>query len=539
MDNRYWWQDAVFYQIYPRSFADSDGDGVGDLPGITANLDHFSDATWGLGVDALWLSPFYPSPGVDFGYDISDHCAVDPVFGTLADFDELLAAAHRRGLRIVTDLVPNHTSDQHSWFLDSRSGRGSKRRDWYIWAEPSADGGPPNNWLSCFPATGSAWTLDEQTGQYYLHSFTRHQPDLNWWNPQVRSAFAEVMRFWLNRGVDGFRVDVPHRILKDPDLRDNPPELAGMRRAAQAPAGTRPRNLDHPGIHDVMRGLRRVLDACPDRMMVGEVGITDPRQLATYSGDGDELHLAFNFAFWSQPWSADRFRQTVAVAESTTPSHAWPTYALSNHDLPRAATRYNHAGHGPARMRLAAMMLLALRGTPFLYYGEEIGMTDAFVPATVKSDPDGRDSQRSPMQWDDSEHCGFTTGRPWLPTPAGSGGVNVAAQRGDPRSLLSLYRDLLAIRHRHRPLTRGTYEAMETGSDGVFAFQRRTRAERLLIALNFAATPATVRIPGLPAAGRRLLSTLPGPKTSIVLDPLRLAAHEGVIVQLPQAKRAR
>ncbi|MFC4494861.1 alpha-amylase family glycosyl hydrolase [Streptomyces ovatisporus] len=533
MDSRHWWQDAVFYQIYPRSFADSDGDGVGDLPGITANLDHLSDMTGGLGVDAVWLSPFHPSPGADFGYDISDHCAVDPVFGTLSDFDELLAAAHRRGLRIITDLVPNHTSDQHPWFSDSRSSRSSMRRDWYIWADPSPDGGPPNNWLSCFPAAGSAWTPDELTGQYYLHSFTRHQPDLNWWNPQVRAAFADVMRFWLNRGVDGFRVDVPHRILKDPELRDNPPALAGLRRAAQAPSGVRPRNLDHPGIHEVMRFMRRVLDSYPDRMMVGEVGVTDPLRLAAYSGRGDELHLAFNFAFWSQPWSAARFQETVAVAESTLPSHAWPTYALSNHDLPRAAGRYDHDGHGPERMRLAAMMLLTLRGTPFLYYGEEIGMADVFIPATDRFDPDGRDSQRSPMQWDHSEHCGFTTGRPWLPTPVAPGTVSVAAQRDDPGSLLHLYRDLLALRRRHRALTGGSYQAMETGNDGVFAFQRRTGEDRLIIALNLTAAPATAQMPGLPAAGRRLHSTLPRPKSSTALDPLQLAPHEGVIVQLP------
>ncbi|WP_225731500.1 MULTISPECIES: alpha-amylase family glycosyl hydrolase [unclassified Nocardia] len=517
-----WWRDAVFYQIYPRSFADSDGDGVGDLPGIIGRLAHLRD----LGVDAVWLSPCYRSPMVDFGYDISDYRDIDPLFGTLRDFDELLSAAHGMGLRVVLDLVANHTSDRHPWFQESRSARDAPRRDWYVWADPAEDGGPPNNWLSAFPDTGTAWTFDEATGQYYLHSFTRNQPDLNWWNPAVRQAMTEVMRFWLDRGVDGFRFDVPHRLIKDRALQDNPPDVAHLRKATGAPPG-RQRHIDRPEVHEVLRVLRAVLDDYPDRVAVGEVGVTDSGRLTAYYGDDDELNLLFNFAFWSQPWSANGFRDAVAVVEATTPPHAWPTYALSNHDLPRAAHRYAADGHGPARARLAAMMLLTLRGTPFLYYGEEIGMTDVPVPAERAHDPDGRDGCRAPMLWNANRHAGFTLGTPWLPIAADAPAINVAVQRARPDSLLNLYRKLLALRRTHPALTEGAYRVADFGDDRVFAYHRETGDERLLVALNFAATSVTA--PMALDDARLLCSTHPGSTGS---DDLRLGPHEGIIVSI-------
>ncbi len=289
-----WWRDAVFYQIYPRSFADSDGDGVGDLAGITARLDHLAD----LGIDAIWLSPFYRSPMADFGYDITDHRDVDPLFGTLRDADDLVAAAHARGIRVMVDFVPNHTSDQHPWFAESRSSRTNPRRDWYVWADPAADGGPPNNWPSTFASAGAAWTYDAPTGQYYLHSYTAAQPDLNWRNPQVRAAMHDVLRFWLDRGVDGVRIDAIHRLGKDPDLRDNPPELAHLRTDLDPTVSGGLRHVGHHSVHPLVRELRHTLDSYGDRIAVGEVGCANPTRWAAYYGESDELHLAFWFPLW-------------------------------------------------------------------------------------------------------------------------------------------------------------------------------------------------------------------------------------------------
>jgi alpha-glucosidase len=511
-----WWQRAVFYQIYPSSFADSNGDGIGDLPGITGHLDHLAGSDHSLGVDAIWLSPFYRSPMVDFGYDVADHCDVDPRFGTLGDFDALLARAHARGLRVVVDLVPNHTSDQHPWFVESRSSRSNPRRDWYVWADPRPDGAPPNNWLSAFARVGAAWTLDPTTGQYYLHSYTAAQPDLNWRNPQVQAAMQQVMRFWLDRGVDGFRIDAPHRLIKDRDLRDNPPEVASLRLAMQLDERQH-RNIDHPDVHEVLRGLRRTVDAYPDRVLIGEAGIRHPPRLARYYGTAhDELHLLFNFAFWNCPWSARCFREVVEQTETTLAPHGWPTYALSNHDLPRAACRYDQDGHGPARARLAAMLLLTLRGTPFLYYGEEIGMTDQPVPVEQAHDPDWRDPCRTPMQWSAGPGAGFTTGRPWLPIPDPPA-VTVAG----PGSLLPFYRRLLRLRAECRPLLEGSYHRCTTEDDRIFAFERRAGSERVLVTLNFSADAVPVTV----GDGDLVLSTGPLPAGGrVVLGP-----HQGSI----------
>jgi alpha-glucosidase len=525
-----WWRDAVIYQIYPRSFADSDGDGIGDLPGITSRLGYVA----GLGADAIWLSPFYPSPQADSGYDISDFQDVDPACGTLDDFDELIRRAHDRGIRVLIDLVMNHTSVAHPWFAESRSSRSSPQRDWYIWASPGPGGGPPNNWLSAFAACGPAWSYDEATGQYYLHSFTPGQPDLNWRNLQVRAAMRKVWLFWLDRGVDGFRVDVAHRLLKDAGLRDNPAQLADARRHVSHPR-LRQFNLDQPETHDVLRDLREVLDSYGDgacgrpRVALGEVPISDDRLLARYFG-ADGMQTAFHIAFWEQPWQGPAFRATVDSLAGHLRPGALPTYALATHDISRTVTRYG-AGQRP---RVAAMMMLTLRGIPCVYYGEEIGMADAPPVAGRVIDVDGRDGQRTPMQWDDTGR-GFTSGTPWLPFGPGQRAVNVARQRGAPGSLLTLYRRLISFRAASAALRRGSYRSLDSPGD-TFVYERVAPGERLLVALNFASRVTPVTLPvGYPARGRVELSTR-GDRdgTAAGLRPLMLAPDEAVIVRLEE-----
>jgi alpha-glucosidase len=540
-----WWRHGVVYQIYPRSFADSDGDGVGDLAGITARLDHLNDGTTGsLGVDAIWLSPFYPSPMADFGYDVADYTDVDPVFGTLDDFDRLVAEAHARGIRVVIDLVPNHTSDQHPWFLEARSSRDNPKRDWYVWADPKPDGSPPNNWTSSFPRAGRAWTFDQATGQWYLHSFMPQQPDLNWWNPEVRAAMDQVMRFWLDRGVDGFRVDVAHKMAYDPELRDNPlveldDEDLGESQEARASRRAKLKSVprrdeDWPEVHEILRRFRRTLDSYDDRMAVGEVFLLDLVQLARYYGSGqDEFHLAHNFVFLTQPWKAEAFRSVVDEFLGLLPADAWPAWMLGDHDIPRIASRYREGDNGQARARVAAMMLLTLRGTPFVYMGDEIGMGDGEVPPDRVVDVDGRDPERTPVQWDGSPGAGFTTGAPWLPIGSEAARVNVAAQRGDPDSILSLYRRLIWYRKGSAALHGGGYRSLPDAPGGCYAYLRSTSDERLLVVLNFTGQPLEYEVDG-PDQGRLELATDPDRATgeAVGLRPLRLGPDEGVVVRL-------
>jgi len=511
-----WWREGVFYQIYPRSFQDSNGDGVGDLAGITRRLDHLNDGTPGsLGIDAIWISPFYRSPMKDFGYDVSDYRDVDPIFGTLGEFDHLLAEAHRRGIRILVDLVPNHTSDQHPWFVESRSARDSPKRNWYVWADPRG-GGPPNNWRAVFGSAErrSAWTLDPATGQYYLHHFLPQQPDLNWWNEDVRRAIDDVMRFWLDRGVDGFRIDVAHSLVKDQRLRDNPRFFAKRR----------PRhNWELVEVHDIHRRWRRVLDEYDDRIAVGEVSSRKLSNLVRYYGNDDELQMPFNFNFLRQPWSAERFRGVVEEWERLLPHHAWPDYTLSNHDRSRAASRY-----GPHRARVAALMLLTLRGTPFIYYGEEIGMTDVDVPPERIVDVDGRDPERTPMQWDATANAGFTTGSPWLPLAPDAQRVNVAAQRDDPSSMFSFYRRVIQLRRGSPALRAGSYRT-HPAPGGVFAYVRESEGERLLIALNFVDRPRRVSLPVDVAV---VLSTSGERAAGNLRSTFELGPDEGIVARL-------
>jgi alpha-glucosidase len=470
-----WWKSAVVYQIYPRSFADTDGDGVGDLEGIRGHLDHLE---W-LGVDAIWLSPFYPSPMADFGYDVSDYCDVDPLFGSLETFDRLLSDVHARGMRLVIDWVPNHSSSEHAWFVASRSSRDDPRRDWYIWRDPGPGGTPPNNWVQAF-REAPAWTLDPATGQSYLHLFLPEQPDLNWANPEVEAAMHDTLRFWLDRGVDGFRMDVIHAIGKDPALPDDPPETGGLPHSSVN---------DTPDTHVLLRRIRGVLDGYDgDRMSVGEVFLLDTAKVATYLGD--ELHLAFNFPPLFTKWRSYRWaRQLDDVATHIEPA-GWPTWVLSNHDVPRHRTRYGSED----RARAAAVLLLGLRGTPFLYAGEELGLEDATIPADRVVDPGGRDGCRAPIPWDRTRGHGWGEAEPWLPWPPDPASRSVEALRDEPESILHLYRALLAARKASPALQLGDQVRVEV-PDGALAWERAQGEDRRVVAVNF--TGAPVEVPGL------------------------------------------
>ena len=505
-DHLEWWKEGVIYQVYPRSFADSTGDGVGDLPGLTARLGHLDD----LGVDAVWLSPFYRSPMADFGYDISDHCDVDPLFGTLGDADEMLGAAHGRGLKVVLDFVPNHVSDQHPWFTAARSSTEDPHRSWFVWRDPAPGGGPPNNWTAAF-APEPAWTLDERSGQYYLHLFLPDQPDLDWNEPQVVHAMHDVLRFWMDRGVDGFRADVVHCIGKDRSLPDMPEELVGLPAMLQDFG---------PGTHDQLRSMRRLLDE-RGAMMVGETYVLDTAQMASYLAGGDQLHLAFNFPALHCPWDAERWRAEI---ESTyallDPIDAWPTWVLSNHDVPRHRSRYGT----DARARAAAVLLLTLRGTPFLYMGEELGLEDAAVPDDRVVDPGGRDGCRAPIPWSTAEDHGWGPD-PWLPFAADAGARSVDAQTGDPASMLEHYRRLLHLRRATPALRAGAIELIDA-PEGVLRY-RRSSADSdpgvVEISINFTEAPIGDAV----ADGRVLGGTaLPGER----LQPGVLGPDEARIV---------
>jgi alpha-glucosidase len=519
MDKLAWWQRGIVYQVYPRSFQDSNGDGVGDLLGIAARLDHLVS----LGVDALWLSPIQPSPMADFGYDVADYCGIDPLFGTLEDFDHLVAQAHGRGLRLILDFVPNHSSNQHPWFLDSRSGRDSARRDWYVWRDPAPGGGPPNNWISHFG--GSAWEWDEASGQYYLHSFLKEQPDLNWRNPAVRQAMMEVLRFWLGRGVDGFRVDVIWLLMKDELFRDNPPNPGWRPGQSEHDRLLDLYSADLPEVHDVIAEMRGVVDSYDERLLIGEIYLPVEKLVSYYGQDLGGAHLPFNFQLIRAPWTAAEIARIIRDYEAALPAGAWPNWVLGNHDQPRLAGRI-----GAAQARVAAMMLLTLRGTPTIYYGEEIGMADVPIPPDRVRDPAeknqpgigmGRDPQRTPMPWDGSPLAGFTTGEPWL--PIGDRGPSVAAQQDDPASMLALYRALTALRQGSAALTGGAIEGIEVLGP-VLAYRRRQGTEEVTVLLNLGAEPQSLPAP----PGAFALSTL-GDVPPIADGRLALRGNEGVV----------
>ena len=528
-----WWRDGVIYQIYPRSFMDSNGDGIGDLPGITARLDYLAD----LGVDALWLSPINVSPMHDFGYDIADYEEIDPVFGTRAEFDGLIAEAHARGLRIMMDLVINHTSHKHSWFTESRSSRDNPKADWYLWRGRPAGRRHPNNWTAAFG--GPAWEWDEARRQFYYHMFLREQPDLNWRNPEVRAALQQMIRFWLDRGVDGFRLDVVNGYFKDAHFRDNPPRFNPNPFALEWDRQAHVYDRDQPELHDAYRELRRLLDSYPERTSVGEVMGADPSLVARYLGDGtDQLHMAFNFAFTHQPWRPRAFQQAIAAAEAAIAPGAWPCYVLSNHDMPRHVTRHGEGPFADARAKVAAALLLTLRGTPFLYMGEEIGMRSPRLARRDLVDPlgrrgwpfdPGRDNARTPMQWDDSLNAGFSAGRPWLPVGPTYRRINVAAQQSDPNSVLNVYQRLLRLRRASPALRRGSYRPLRGASMESLVYVRATEQQKMLVALNLFGHPVTIKgiEPGPWARRFSTHSEVPAPA-----GQLRLAPFEATVFEL-------
>jgi alpha-glucosidase len=520
MSDYVWWRDGVIYQIYPRSFADSNNDGLGDLPGIIARLDYLAD----LGIDAIWLSPFYPTPDRDFGYDISDYCNVDPRFGTLEDFDRLVAEAHRRGIRVVLDMVMNHTSDQHPWFLESQSSRDNQKRDWYIWKDQ------PNNWAACFG--DKAWKYDPATGQYFLHLFTAAQPDVNWRNPEVRKAQLDAFRFWLERGADGFRLDVFNAYFKDDEFRDNPPKF-GLR------AFNRQKHIhdiDQPEMMPLLNELRALLDSYPDRYAVGE----------TYMATPDKLHAAFSFDFTSAdseiaealkfyPLNPGRVLQKILARETVfNAAGIWPTMVMANHDTRRTASRYCR-GEDDSMAKIAMALLLTLRGTPFLYYGEEIGMRELPLKYSEIMDPPGkkywplypgRDGCRTPMQWNDSPNAGFSSAKPWLKTHKNFTHRNVAAQSKDPDSLLNFTRKLLALRKKTPALRRGNFVPLAESPGGVLAYLRHAEEQTVLVALNFSNT--ATRLPVPEAAWTMLLSS--ATFTGEIRSEVRLGPHQILIL---------
>jgi alpha-glucosidase len=522
----HWWRGGVLYQIYPRSFADSNGDGAGDLGGIISKLDYLAD----LGVDGLWLSPVTVSPNRDWGYDVADYCDIDPDFGTLDDLDTLVREGAARGIRILLDLVPNHTSDQHPWFVDARTGRDAEHRDYYVWADPAPDGGPPNNWISIFG--GPAWELDAASGQYYLHNFEAQQPDLNWWNEGVRASFDDIVRFWWDRGVAGFRIDVCNMMIKDAELRDNPPATEDdpfiMQMFGQRPVY----NGNRPEAHDVLRHWRTIADRyTPPRLLLGETNVDTLENLASYYGsDDDELHMGFNFPFIEAPFEAAALSDIVARTEALLPAHAWPVWTGSNHDVSRLATRWCEGD--PEKVRLALLMLLTLRGTPVLYQGDEIGLTDRVFEKDELLDPvgvrfwphyPGRDPERTPMPWDAGPNAGFTAAgvTPWIAMAEVP--LNVAEQRADPDSVLHLVRDAIALRRRSPDLRSAGYEASPV-DDGLWVWRRGDT----LVALNFSATPREV---GLDDASPTVaLSTRRAHEGPVAGPTLRLDGWEGVVV---------
>ena len=527
MENDLWWREGVVYQIYPRSFSDSNADGLGDLPGILSRLDYLAS----LGIDAIWLSPFYPSPDKDFGYDISDYCNVDPRMGTLADFERLVSECHRRGIRVIVDMVMNHTSDQHAWFRQSRSSRDNPKRDWYIWRQK------PNNWQACFG--GNAWEFDPVTGEYYLHLFTPEQPDVNWRNPSVLEAQLEVFRFWLERGVDGFRLDVFNAYFKSADFQDNPPRL-GLRAFSRQ---NHIHDMDQPEMMPFLGSLRRLLDSYPGRFAVGETYLATPEKTISYCGDS-KLHAAFSFDFtsytseisaalnifhWTPAWI---MKKIIAREKVFNAAGLWPTTVMSNHDLPRAISRYAR-GEDDSMGKIIMTILLTLRGTPFMYQGEEIGMRDISLHRGEILDPPGRkywpfyygrDGCRSPMQWDSTSHAGFSPVMPWLKVHPDYRQRNVAAQELDPGSLLNFTRSLVTLRRSRAALRQGDFLPV-LATRHVLAYLRKREHETILVAMNFDRRPRSFVLPGGIQLKKNLLTSVKDPGED-VLQPREVSLWE-------------
>ncbi len=520
-----WWERGVVYQIYPRSFQDSNGDGIGDLAGIAARLDYVAS----LGVDAIWLSPVFPSPMADFGYDVADYCGIEPIFGDMAAFDALLEAVHARGLKLLLDFVPNHSSDQHAWFQESRSSRDNPKRDWYIWRDAAPDGSPPNNWVSDFG--GSSWEWDAATGQYYLHAFLREQPDLNWRNPELRAAMMDVLRFWFDKGVDGFRIDVLWHIVKHEALPDNPVNPAWTADVRDRDRLIQEHSTDQPEAHAFSAEMRDLADGYGERVLIGEIFLPNDRHARWYgTPERPQVHLPFNFQLVESPWDATALRTVIADYEASLPAFGWPNWVMGSHDAPRIAARI-----GEAQARVAAMLLLTLRGTPTLYQGDELGIGQVTIPADRMRDPQhlreperdiGRDRSRTPMPWRDAPFAGFSTVEPWLPLNDDWRVRNVAAQEADAGSMLQFYRHLLALRREHAALSVGGFAL--TDADGhVISYVRQHGGDRLLVVLNLSQRTRGFVVP----EGFTVTETLASTKPIRTFDGT-IRGDEGFILRL-------
>lgn len=523
-----WWQEGIIYQVYPRSFLDTNNDGIGDLEGLIQKLDYLK---W-LGINIIWLCPVYPSPMKDFGYDISDYKEIHPIFGTLADMDRLLSEMHRREMRLVIDLVPNHTSDQHPWFLESRSSRENPKRNWYIWVDPSPDGGVPNNWVSVFG--GSAWEWDEHTQQYYYHAFLKEQPDLNFREPEVEAAIEDVLRFWLDRGVDGFRIDVMWHIIKDQQLRDNPPNPQYKEHMLTYDHLLPVFSTDQPEVHHIVRKMRGLLNKYHNKMMIGEIYLPIERLITYYGTENNGAHLPFNFLLLQIPWDAMNIAAAIDEYEAALPIGAWPNWVLGNHDQPRLRSRI-----GLEQARIAAILLLTLRGTPTLYYGDELGMRDVPIPHEEMCDPQGlnmkeknlsRDLCRTPMQWDASEYAGFSKSKPWLRIDKAYLRENVEVQKNDPHSMLTLYRRLIALRQTEPALKTGSYKHISVTMQGI-AYLRESGNDKFLIVLNFTHRPCFFSFKQH-YKGKVEVATTPELDHLSIDGSVYLGGDEGIIVRL-------
>jgi alpha-glucosidase len=526
--SRPWWESAVIYQVYPRSFQDTDDNGVGDLKGITERLSYFVD----LGVDAIWISPIFRSPMADFGYDISDYVDIDPIFGNMIDFERLIAEAHARGIKVILNFVPNHSSDQHPWFIESRRSRTRSKRDWYIWRDPAPDGGLPNNWLSEFG--GSAWEFDEASGQYYYHAFLKSQPDLNWRNPEVVEAMRDVLRLWMRKGVDGFRVDVIWHLIKDKAFRDNPSNPNYQEGKPPNEALIPLHTTDLPEVHDIIAMLRRTIDEFPERLLIGEIYLPEERLIAYYGRDLGGVHLPFNFALLSVRWDAKCIQSLIAEYEGVLPKGGWPNWVLGNHDRPRIASRV-----GKGQAAVAAMLLLTLRGTPTVYYGDELGMPQVKVPSDRIRDPFernvpgigvGRDGCRTPMQWDASENGGFSKVDPWLPLADDWQSDNVANLRLDASSIWNLYNRLLLVRRKVPALAIGSYRPCFVDED-LLVYFREFEDTTLLIVLNLTSQAQVLTFKQV-ARGKVLVSMGADRDGEEVADSIALRGDEGLVIEL-------
>ncbi|HVU98164.1 MAG TPA: alpha-amylase family glycosyl hydrolase [Puia sp.] len=525
-----WWQDGIIYQVYPRSFQDANGDGIGDLRGMILRLEYLKT----LGVKAIWLSPIYPSPMADFGYDISDYRGIWPTFGSMADFDELLANVHAMGMKLILDLVPNHSSDEHPWFLESRSSRDNPKRDWYIWKDAKPDGGLPNNWLSVFG--GPAWEWDGKTGQYYYHAFHVKQPDLNWRNPQVEKAMLDIMRWWLDKGVDGFRVDAMWHMIKDAQWRDNPRNPDYKESMGSYEQLLPVYSTDQPEMHGIAARMRKVLDEYHQRLMIAEIYLPVHRLVAYYGTHDREAHLPFNFTLTSLPWDSRSIAAAIDEYEAALPDTDWPNWVMGNHDQPRISSRV-----GLGQSKVAAVLLLTLRGTPTLYYGDEIGMRDVPIPPGEVQDPQGlnmpgknlsRDPERTPMQWDQTRNGGFTAGQPWLRIDRSFRRRNVATQEKDEYSPLCLYHKLIRLRQQEPSLMVGAYKPVYSDTQLLAYIRQADGHPGFLIVLNLTHrpgyfTPSTIRFTGV-----IVVDSFPEQEQVSVKDSLDLFGDEGLIVRL-------